>query len=215
MPNFYIPKKGGYGMNEISIIRKENQNETTWSGGKTRELFIYPQDSKYENRNFKFRISSATVELEESQFTKLEGIFRILMPLNGKLKIKYNDSAEKTLNAFEKDEFWGDCNTTSKGKVIDFNLMMNKDLKGDLEYIELKKNNTLNLISDQNLFDFEFLYIYSGGVSIESEIFNEELQEGDLLVLHDSMSNIKKEYIIKNNLYEKVDIIKVMVTLKA
>ena len=44
---------------------------TTWSGGKTTQLAIAPDGASYAERAFLWRISSATVELEASDFTPL------------------------------------------------------------------------------------------------------------------------------------------------
>ena len=67
----------------IDIYKDGDFKTTEWSGGSTTELFIYPPTSNYESRNFDFRISSATVEIEQSNFTKLPEISRQLMVLKG------------------------------------------------------------------------------------------------------------------------------------
>lgn len=59
---------------EIKVITKEQQKTSTWSGGTTTQLAIYPEDADYGKRNFTWRLSSATVEAEESVFTSLPGI---------------------------------------------------------------------------------------------------------------------------------------------
>ena len=64
---------------------------TDWSSGKTTEMYIYPKDCSYNERNFDFRISSATIEVEESEFTDLIGYRRLLTILDGELDLKIND----------------------------------------------------------------------------------------------------------------------------
>lgn len=59
--------------------------EKLWDGGKTREIFIYPQESSYEEQNFIFRLSQATIEGEESHFTPLPDYNRTLMVLEGEV----------------------------------------------------------------------------------------------------------------------------------
>ena len=66
-----------------------------WSGGTTTELFIYPEGATYEDRNFKFRLSIATVESETSEFTPLAGVKRTLMLLHGELTLKHEGQYEK------------------------------------------------------------------------------------------------------------------------
>lgn len=60
-----IRKKGSESM-EIKIIDESQFSTSVWSGGKTTEMYLYPQDASYKERNFLFRISSATVEDETS-----------------------------------------------------------------------------------------------------------------------------------------------------
>ena len=62
----------------IRVIDPSCFHTSVWSGGKTTELYLYPFDGSYAERRFLFRISSASVDLAESHFTKLEGVTRYL-----------------------------------------------------------------------------------------------------------------------------------------
>ncbi len=53
---------------QMELVTHNQQKISTWSGGTTTELFIYPEVAEYSERNFDFRISTATVEVEESNF---------------------------------------------------------------------------------------------------------------------------------------------------
>ena len=118
---------------------------TQWSGGVTSELFIFPAHAIFQQRDFVFRISSATVEIEQSTFTVLPNFHRHLVVLEGKLKIEHIDRFSVALRPFESTYFEGDWNTTSEGKVRDFNMIFNdsvevKLLERKLEYgIKLEK----------------------------------------------------------------------------
>ena len=68
---------------EYSIITTDNFKTSGWSGGTTTELFIFPPTADYQQRNFQFRLSTATVEADRSDFTLLNGISRKLMVLSG------------------------------------------------------------------------------------------------------------------------------------
>lgn len=146
-------------MDEIFKIIKNSQFITkAWSGGKTTELFIYPQTSSYEDRDFEFRISSASVELDESQFTKLDGINRFICPLDGELRLTHDGKEFIDLKAFEVYNFKGGENTNSYGKVRDFNLMLKDGVKGKLESIKIKDE--IYLLDD--IRKFEIFYSYEG-----------------------------------------------------
>ena len=69
----------------------------------------------------------------ESTFTKLEGIKRIISILEGKMELSHKNRYNITLMPYEIDRFIGDWDTSSKGKVKDFNLML-KDCDGDFLY---------------------------------------------------------------------------------
>ena len=149
------------------LIKEDDYITTEWSGGKTTQLFIYPVDSNYNARNFKFRLSSATVELEKSEFTKLEGIHRFITPINGELKLTHNHKDYINLKPFEIYEFDGSINTTSYGIVKDFNLMLGNGAKGELESIYINKEYSLIKENQPNFNErFYFWYAYNDTVYI-------------------------------------------------
>lgn len=99
---------------------------TTWSGGTTTQLLIAPADAVYADREFLWRISSATVELEESDFTPLPAYRRLIATLRGNIVLTHNDSAPVSLLPYEIHAFDGADRTHSVGKCTDFNLMLRK-----------------------------------------------------------------------------------------
>ena len=121
------------------LLKKNQLPSTTWSGGTSTQLFIYPQSAEYAKRDFTFRISTASIEAEESVFTSLPGVRRKLMVLDGSLHIKHKGHYQKQLHKFGSDEFLGDWETSAKGRVKDFNLMMREEARGSIEPIILKE----------------------------------------------------------------------------
>lgn len=119
--------------NNMEIIKDCQYKKTFWSGGMTTELAIFPPDAQYSERNFKWRLSSATVQIEESIFTHLPGISRIIMVIEGKLILKHEGKHSAALNPFETDSFMGDWTTKCFGKATDFNLMMAEGCSGELD----------------------------------------------------------------------------------
>ena len=86
---------------QITFIPKSSQIELEWSGGTTCQLFIFPEDSTYSQRDFLFRISSAKVKFPSSTFTKLTGVSRVIMILDGELKLEHEGKYTKVLKKFE------------------------------------------------------------------------------------------------------------------
>ena len=159
----------------IEIIKSDAFKKSTWSGGTTTQLYIYPQNADYQKRNFKFRISIATTELMESTFTKLEGVKRIISILEGKMELSHKNRYDITLMPYEIDRFIGDWDTTSKGKVKDFNLML-KDCDGDFLHKEINGSEKINLGEEEVIF---FVYCIYGKVKIsEKTLLENELAVG-------------------------------------
>lgn len=194
----------------IKIMREEDFNTRNWSGGKTKELYIYPEDSNYEDRDFQFRISSATVESEESNFTKLQGINRFITPLDGKLKLTHDGDKFIELKPFQIYEFSGEIDTNSFGKVTDFNLMMRMDAEGKLEGIEIKDKLILP-IGNLDSFNIQIFYSFNG--NFKFEIYDEsfDLNPGELLVL--DLKELNADEDIKISSKSKNTILRVKVKI--
>ncbi|NME35571.1 HutD family protein, partial [Fusobacterium sp. FSA-380-WT-3A] len=92
----------------IKILKEKDRVINNWSGGVTKQLYIYPEASTYQERNFKFRISIATTELENSTFTKLENTHRIISILDGRMELEHKNHHNITLEKYQIDRFEGD-----------------------------------------------------------------------------------------------------------
>ncbi len=110
---------------KIQHLTKKDYKTSTWSGGTTTELFLYPESGDYARRDFLFRISSATVDLEESDFTRLPGVQRYITPLQGAFTLTHPGSDPVHLTPLSAPyPFPGDIPTHCVGKATDFNLML-------------------------------------------------------------------------------------------
>lgn len=168
------------------IIQISNLESKRWSGGTTTELFIYPPHAKYEFRNFDFRISTATVEIEESTFTLLPGIKRTLMVLDGEMTLHHTEQHSKKLERFDSDYFLGGWETSSKGKCTDFNLMTSGEFDGTVESLLVVEDYRFEFTLTDNL-KFLILYVYSGQIKIEGEI----IETGSILVFDNPEGNLE------------------------
>ncbi len=168
----------------LSIIKSDSFITSKWSGGSTTELFIFPQTSNYQHRDFLFRLSTAKVEVEKSTFTSLPGVSRQLMILSGGIAISHKGKYTKQLNKFDIEEFEGDWETTSVGICTDFNLMTKGTTRGNLRALQIEKEKRINLKICTNP-DWLFIYIFSGEVKANISNENYSLQRGDLLVLNE------------------------------
>ncbi len=167
----------------LSISRRSDQTTTFWSGGTTTQLAIYPENANYKEKNFLFRISTAKVDSEQSVFTNLPGVARIIMILDGILKIEHPGRYSKTLKKFETDSFLGDWETISYGSAVDFNLMTTGNVHGKLYGKSMKRNESIKL-STFSLPVIVGLYAFKGDLlfNFNTDIIN--LTEGDFILIH-------------------------------
>jgi environmental stress-induced protein Ves len=163
----------------IEHFKASELTSNKWSGGTTTQLAIYPKDADYKKRNFLFRLSTATVESDESIFTKLPGVSRKLMILDGEIKIEHKDRYTKTLKKFEQDEFSGDWETKSHGKATDFNLMTTGSVNGEIEAFTVNNSKYISLSENVDCYGF---YIYSGVVKLSINDKSFELEKGDIIM---------------------------------
>lgn len=116
---------------DIRLIRKDEVVTSQWSGGKTNEYIIYPNEAKYADKDFLFRISSATIEAIPSDFTQFTGYKRYLAMLEGDIRLYKNGKEvcydNQVLFSFESTD---DITSYSIGK--DFNLMLHHSFENEI-----------------------------------------------------------------------------------
>ena len=171
---------------KITKIDAAAQTISRWSGGTTTQLAIAPAGAVYAERDFLWRVSSAVVELPESDFTPLPDYDRILMILSGELALSHDGGEEYTLRALEQTSFDGASHTFSRGQVTDFNLMMRKGRctgrvgvrgpKIDCGYGEVLSND----------YDTRLFYCVAGKMKANIGAEWVELSAGDSLLLEGS-----------------------------
>lgn len=172
----------------IQHFTPANRTTINWASGTSTEIFIYPHDGNFVQRNFVFRISMATVEADESVFTFFEGITRHLMILKGELELIHEGRYTKHLKPFDQDVFSGEWSTRSKGRVTDFNLMLKDGATGSLTPHHLKAGDSASFIAETECF---FLYLASGIAAFDN---GRTANAGDLLMINkDSEVNLHAE----------------------
>lgn len=190
---------------KFKVLNKADYKTTKWSGGDTREFYIYPEYSSYQKRDFLFRISSAAVNLEKSTFTKLEGVSRKLMILAGDMELVHKDKYNKKLKPFEQDSFEGDFDTESYGKARDFNLMTRLNCSGELKHIkvlpDLEHVLELKLVKEKEC--IEILYVVDNLANISIEDQDLLLEKEECLIIF--REKYDSDYNIKINNYTKAD----------
>lgn len=122
----------------MKFIKKDDFKDSKWSAGVTTEVFIYPEGASVGEKNFDFRISTATCNEKVSNYTPYKGFNRYIAPINNVMNIE--TAGEKfVLAPYEVLFFNGDDETKSSGDVRDFNLIYKKGL--DAKMYALNINN--------------------------------------------------------------------------
>jgi len=127
----------------VELVRRDRQQVSTWSGGTTTEIAIYPRDAVYSCRDFVWRISSARISSEESEFTSLPGIWRLIMVLEGDMTLEHEHHHSVRLQPLEQDAFAGDWTTRSTGMARDFNIMLSGACSGRMQAVSVQGQSSL------------------------------------------------------------------------
>jgi len=166
----------------IILLPKKDSKASIWSGGLTYEYMIYPETANYADRDFIFRISSATIEQVPSEFTKFKGFHRYLFMLDNSLDIEVNKE-KKVYEKYEIMEFNSDDEVTSYTKGIDFNWMVSEKIS----------HHKLEITNGNQNYNAEIIILFSletTVIKINDKPY--DLEPHDLLVIE----NPKKENVI-------------------
>ncbi|MBK5253900.1 MAG: HutD family protein [Peptostreptococcaceae bacterium] len=177
---------------KYSYIKKDSGKKTHWSGGLTEEYAIFPQNGNYSLRSFIWRLSSSTIENDDSTFTSLPEFDRIIMVLNGEVDLSYDDNPPVHLKQYDTDSFGGEQSTKSKGKISDYNLIIRKGNTGFINTLKVTsaEGNTVVVSSDvenkteKNYDNVMNSYYCAEGYAVAN--FNNEtimLKVGDQLII--------------------------------
>ncbi len=168
-------------MNHKLLTHKDFKT-SEWSGGKTTELYIYPESSNFKELNFEFRLSTATVEVDKSTFTKLPSVSRTLIVLDGEMKLEHKNQHTKIIRKFRFDNFEGDWETKSYGTCVDFNIMTTDGRKSKGAPFPLEKWDEITLQSCLEA-EASFLYVYKGTIELTIREEIQTLSSNSLLIL--------------------------------
>lgn len=89
------------------LLTQTDYVTTQWSGGTTTQLAIAPEGAVYAGRDFLWRLSSAKVEVERSDFTPLPDYNRLISILDGELEMKIGDGERFALESLQVCSFDG------------------------------------------------------------------------------------------------------------
>ena len=161
-------------------LKPDNYIVSTWSGGTTTQIGIAPQGAVYADRDFMWRVSSATVDLEVSDFTPLPDYDRLIATLEGEIDVTHNGGESIHLAPYCVHKFDGGWETRAAGKCRDFNLMTRKGVcTGRMEAVTGPTSVTVG----GKPHDTAILYCGMGEVCVQAEDQAVILKQGEALML--------------------------------
>lgn len=183
-------------MNKATYVvqRQSEHLVSQWAGGSTTQLAIYPPQAVYAERNFQWRISTATVAPGSSTFTALPSYTRHLLVLEGEMRLVHAGQRQATLHPGQQDFFHGSWETrcTCIGQGRDFNLMLAPGWEGRLWVVSVQQKMTVALPSLAGGGQAEAFYCVAGRVQCVGAAWQETLAAGDfLLVLEGGSQEMK------------------------
>lgn len=147
------------------VITEKPLQVINWSGGTSSEWMIFPKNANYQARNFKFRISTATVDQSPISFTVLPNCKRYILLDKGECNL----DIQNTSRVLEKTElffFNGADEVHSKGIYSDFNVIFSSDFNLNVE-LHIHDFKTFMDISPS----IGFLFCLEGSISFENQTY--------------------------------------------
>ena len=180
-------------MTTITLLKSSDFQVSDWSGGKTKQLYLSPPTGHYGKREFDYRLSTATVELAESQFSDLSGFHRILMSLDHTLHLHNASRQEETVLApFTPYFFEGSDSITSRGTCTDFNLIYSDHYQGQM----IAVSNKQKLIRDEEI---QFIYALTNLTVIGDNFPPLDIEEGNLLIVEKETQETELHIMFSSN----------------
>lgn len=180
-------------MTHITLLRANDFQVSDWSGGKTKQLYLSPPTGHYGKRDFDYRLSTATVELTESQFSDLSGFHRILMSLDHTLHLHNASRQEETVLApFTPYLFEGSDSITSRGTCTDFNLIYSDHYQGQMIAI----SNGQELSRDDEI---QFIYALGDLTVTGTDLPALNLEADELLIVEQETQATELQIMFSSN----------------
>ena len=180
-------------MTNITLLKSSDFQVSNWSGGKTKQLYLSPPTGHYGKREFDYRLSTATVEVAESEFSDLSGFHRILMSLDHPLRLLNASRQEETVLApFTPYFFEGSDSITSRGTCTDFNLIYSDHYQGQMIAI----SNGQELSRDDEI---QFIYALTNLTVIGDNFPPLDIEEGNLLIVEKETQETELHIMFSSN----------------
>ena len=178
----------------ITHITPADFVSSQWSGGATHQLAIAPEGAVYADRDFLWRLSSATVNLEESDFTALPDYDRYIATLEGSIRVSHDGGEPMTLDPYAVHLFDGGAATKSWGRCTDFNLMLRKGkCAGSLAALQLAEGACSTIPCALEGADTLLVYCGRGSAVLHAAEGSFPFAQGEAVLIREPAGGLKLE----------------------
>jgi environmental stress-induced protein Ves len=165
-----------------------------WSGGTSTQLVIYPSESDLLKQNFEFRISTASIDVEESQFTQFFLHKRIICSLLNPITLIHSDIQPFCLTPLVPYSFDGGMTTKCVGKTIDFNVIFNDSWDASIKVYQI--DSMIDMAYIQSYSDLTYFFQVQGESFINAIL----LEESELLLFKEIPDDFNLKIVNKDSL---------------
>lgn len=152
-----------------------------WEGGYTEELYIYPENTLYQNMDFDFRVAVNHGAVERGCYRTFPGFKRQIILLDGEMHLTHKNGHDVVLGPLEQDVSRGDWETNCTGHGTDMTLLTAEGVAGRFDLLSCGEKLELDnraFVSVYCLRDGAKLYLNNA-----RQTYKEEMAQGDLVLV--------------------------------
>ncbi|SMP68772.1 HutD family protein [Anoxynatronum buryatiense] len=155
-----------------TIVHRDAFITTQWAGGETTQLAIHPENALFSERDFLWRISSATFTTTQSVFSDFSGYQRYLLPLRGNLRLSHERLFARELAAYEPAYFDGAWPTASENSpdCIDYNFIVKNGTTALLQVLQEGDEHLVDVPAMITCFSVDDMVIHLKKAGVQREI---------------------------------------------
>ena len=165
-----------------------------WSGGTSTQLVIYPSESDLLKQNFEFRISTASIDVEESQFTQFFLHKRIICSLQNPITLIHSEIQPFYLTPLVPYSFDRGMTTKCIGKTIDFNVIFNDSWDASIKVYQI--DSMIDMAYIQSYSDLTYFFQVQGESFINAIL----LEESELMLFKEIPDDFNLKIVNKDSL---------------
>lgn len=171
---------------EYRIFKVEEQKTKKQTWGETREIAVFPYDTKAMEEDILWRITKDTIEEEEAKLICFPGYDKVLTVLEGDVVLAHEGERVARMRAGEQDSFDGGMRTKSFGKITGYSLILKKENQGILEWIKAENQGKTLMPADFFRYKNQMwtFYCVKGYGIIHKDDETVMIREDELLVLN-------------------------------